>query len=105
MAAYSRPGYVATVRQALASLIPLFMENRQLDVQTLRVALAKHDLATVRRVGHNLAGMGSTFGFPAITDCGRSLERAAKASDAAELSRLISVLEDYIARVEIRYIP
>ncbi|MNL87561.1 hypothetical protein D3C87_2167770 [compost metagenome] len=54
-------------------------------------------------MGHNLAGTGSTFGFPDITDIGRVIEAAAKREDAEELSRAINALAGYQARVEIRY--
>ncbi|MBO9539784.1 response regulator [bacterium] len=96
-------GCVAIVRQDLAPLIPRFLENRETDVRTLRGALSEKDLETARRVGHNLAGTGSTFGFPDITDIGRVIEGAAKSEDAEVLARAIDALEAYLAQVEIRY--
>ena len=36
------------------------------------------DYEGVRESGHQLKGAGSSYGFDAITDIGRSLEQAAK---------------------------
>jgi CheY-like chemotaxis protein len=88
---------VVEVPQALQALIPRYLEGRRKDIETLRSALEQSDFDMIARVGHNLKGTGAPYGFPEITEIGRSLERAGKESDTAEARRHFARLENYLA--------
>jgi len=44
-------------------------------------ALDKFDLETVATLGHNLAGSGTSFGFPVISAIGATIQTTAEAAD------------------------
>jgi PAS domain S-box-containing protein len=83
-----------------ADLIPGFLQNRRQDVLTMLEALKRGDFQTVQRLGHDMKGVGCSYGFDTITDIGAALEESAGASDtgtsrmwAGELSRYLDGVE------------
>ncbi len=84
----------------IADLVPGFLENRRLDVERLRAALASEDFAKIRLLGHSMKGAGGGYGFDAITDYGDALERAALAQDRVTIESTLRALADYLTRVE-----
>lgn len=79
---------------AVAALLPAFLARRAEDARLLEAAVASGDFATITGIGHRLKGLGSTYGFPAITDAGRALEGAGAERDAAQAHR---ALESFIS--------
>ena len=92
-----------TVDRDLEDLIPAFMQRRHEDVQKLHAALEAGDLETLRVTGHSMKGTGGGFGFHALSEIGATLEAAARASRLDDLRAAIERLEDYLARVEVRF--
>lgn len=92
----SRPVQPRQAPPALAALVPKYLEGRQQDILMLRAALEQGNFKEIARLGHNLKGTGSPYGFPEITQIGRSLEVAGKESDGAEANRSIGRLESYV---------
>jgi HPt (histidine-containing phosphotransfer) domain-containing protein len=76
----------------LASRVPAYLRNCRQNVIMLRGALASQDFATASVLGHQMRGSGGMFGFPAITDCGATIEAAADDADAARSSRCVDTL-------------
>lgn len=87
----------------LEEIVPIFLGNRQKDVQTLRDALAKQDFKTVQTLGHRMKGDGGGFGFNRITEIGAAMERAAKLEDPSTIEQHIVQLEDFLNRVTVVY--
>jgi CheY-like chemotaxis protein len=83
----------------LAPLIPAFLQNRRQDVLTMRSALARGDFETVQRLGHDMKGAGSSFGFQAITNIGAALEQAAAKADTDASRQRVDELSTYLDRV------
>ena len=52
-------------------------------------------------MGHNMKGVGSSYGFPPITEIGRGLEAAALAGAKEEIRKQVAALADYLERVEL----
>jgi CheY-like chemotaxis protein len=69
----------------LEDLIPAYLEKRRKDVVACRVALDAEDFAAIRRLGHNMKGTGTGYGFPGLTELGGEIEAAAIRSDASAL--------------------
>lgn len=88
-------------RPMIADMIPGFLEARRREVDSLLAALERGDLETIRTLGHNMKGVGSAYGFEAITDIGRKLEEAAQAGQRDEVHVQTQALADYLARVEV----
>jgi signal transduction histidine kinase/DNA-binding response OmpR family regulator len=87
------------VESWLKPVIPAYLEKRRADVGKLRVALEQSDFDTVRTLGHQMAGSGSGYGFPAITDIGGALEESAIAGDVVKIHDGIATLNQYLTQL------
>lgn len=94
---------VVRVDPDLEDLIPSFMANRQVDVQTIGNALDRHDFIMLRRLGHSLCGAGAAFGFDRVSAIGAQLEAAALASNPERVRDVAVELAAYMRRVVIVY--
>jgi hypothetical protein len=90
------------VPTSLTRRIPVYLGRREADVKALDRALATGDLQCIQRIGHNMKGSGSSYGFCRITEIGGCLESAAKASNKAEISALLKNLNGYLKSVHSR---
>jgi FixJ family two-component response regulator len=63
--------------------------------------LAASDYDRARRLGHQMKGNGSPYGFPKVTLLGSAIEQAAAGGSAIELASQIQLLEGYLNLVEI----
>ena len=82
-------------------LVSQFLASCRQDLARLQTALAAKDYNQARRLGHQLKGNGSPYGFADITLLGGAIEQAAAAGGATELARQIQLLETYLSLVEI----
>lgn len=92
-----------TVAKDLEDLIPTFMKNRHKEIETLRAALAAGDMEQLRRLGHRMKGVGTSYGFEQVSELGKQIEDGAKATDRPGLEARIAEYTDYLARVTIVY--
>lgn len=83
----------------LADLIPGYLSKAQLQVASVRKLAGSGDLAQASRLGHNLKGTGSSYGFDEITRMGAAIEERARAGAAKEVDELAAVLEAWLANV------
>lgn len=95
---------VARVASWLEKLIPRFMQNRREDVGVIREALARGDFQRIKSLGHNLKGIGPSYGFEPLCAIGLELERAAAAADQAAIAAATDALASYVERVKIEYV-
>ena len=82
-------------------LVSQFLGSCRGDLVRLHAALASGDYDRARRLGHQMKGNGSPYGFPGVTLLGGSIEQAAVAHAASELASQIELLENYLTLVEI----
>ncbi len=82
-------------------LVARFLASCREDLARLHTALAAGDYTSARRLGHQMKGNGSPYGFPGVTVIGSAIEQAATACGAIELASQIQLLEAYLNRVEI----
>jgi CheY-like chemotaxis protein/HPt (histidine-containing phosphotransfer) domain-containing protein len=87
------------VESWLRPVIPAYLEKRRADVANLRAALERSDYATVRTLGHQMAGSGAGYGFAEITEIGGMLEESALAGNAARIRDGIDALDRYLSNV------
>ena len=69
-----------------------YMERRKRDLEMCWESLNSENFPVIERVGHQLKGNGSTFGFDDLANIGNKLEVAASAKDTATLQ---DVLKDF----------
>ena len=92
-----------TVARDIEDLIPVFLKNRQKEVDTLRVALASADFEQLRQLGHRMKGVGNSYGFDHVSTLGHHIEQGARSGDRASLAATISEYADYLSKVQIVY--
>jgi len=73
-----------------------YLDRRTADVASLRALLDRGDLDEMRRLGHNMKGSGSSYGFPEISRIGARIEAAARSGDRAEAAAAIAALDDCV---------
>lgn len=84
---------------AVAALLPAFLVRRREDARQLESALAGADFAALAALGHRLKGLGSTYGFDAISQAGRDFEAAAARRDAAAARRTLDAYTQLLAEL------
>jgi len=94
---------VVTVDRDIEDLVPLFLAQRKADQAAIAEAIAVCDFATLRRVGHGMAGSGASYGFDYLSILGERIVNAARASDTATLGLLKRAFDDYMARVSVKF--
>jgi len=87
----------------LEEIVPIFLGNRENDLQALRDALTRQDFGTVQNLGHRLKGDGGGYGFDRITEIGATMEQAAKQQDGSMIEQQIVQLEEFLRRVSVVY--
>ena len=92
---------VVSVRKLLKPLIPDFLENRRRDVASLLDAVGREDYGSIGRLGHNLKGLGGTYGFYPITEWGAAIEEGARNEDARQIAVATEQLADYLGRIDV----
>src|SRR6202008_2497646 len=73
-----------------------YLERRAQDLETMEQALSTGDFVAIQRLGHNMKGSGAGYGFPAISEIGKTLEDAAKSRCEADVRKAIGSLADYV---------
>ncbi|HTA47071.1 MAG TPA: response regulator [Bryobacteraceae bacterium] len=81
----------------LAELRSGYLDNRSAETPDLDRLVEHRDFAALRNAGHNLKGSGGAYGFGDVTEIGRSLETAAKNSDAAGFRVQLDRMAVYIS--------
>ena len=92
-----------TVARDLEDLIPVFLQNRHKELDTLRVALASADFEQLRQLGHRMKGVGNSYGFAQVSDIGKYVEDGARSGDRALLESTIARYGDFLSKVQITY--
>jgi len=83
----------------IAELVPKFLAHCKRNAADVRGAVETGNLEIARRIGHSLAGAGSSYGFDEIGSIGREIDFAARSRDRAALLTQVERLEDYLGRV------
>ncbi|MDO8680161.1 MAG: Hpt domain-containing protein [Acidobacteriota bacterium] len=84
-----------------ARLLPQFLARRVEDLALIDQELARAGYRAIERVGHNLKGIGRTYGMDGISEIGAVLEKAGQRHDATEIRKQAAALAEYLRRVQI----
>lgn len=99
--AAEQPPIIAQVDPVLRPLLPKFLTRRRQDVTLIKQELKREGFRAIETIGHNLKGIGSSYGFHGISDIGKSMEQAAQVQDAAAIRQLTKELDEYLRRVRL----
>ena len=97
----AEPTQIVEVDPLLVGRIPKFLANRRDDVQKLIDAAQSGALDVAYRIGHNLKGIGSSYGFDPISEIGRRVEAASRANEVDGLRRAALDLASYLDQVRV----
>ena len=89
------------VHPALREVAPEFLARAKGQAADIGAALDSGDLERVSAITHQLAGAGTTFAMPLVSELGFDLERAAKRGDVERVRVGLARLTDYLSKVEI----
>jgi HPt (histidine-containing phosphotransfer) domain-containing protein len=86
----ARPSYENAYQKLLAGYVKRLTSSldaiQNIIVQARRRKLTRDDLQRAQHLAHGLAGSGTTFGFPEITEAGRNADTFLTKSLSAESS-------------------
>ena len=85
-------------------MVPGYLEKRRAEVAVYRKALAESNFETIRMLAHRTKGTGTGYGFPALTEFGATLEKAAEACDSELIRNTTDKLAGYLASVKLEFI-
>ncbi len=88
----------------LEDLIPTYLSNLDGNLEKLAAAVAAGDFEQARILGHNMKGSGGGYGFHDLSTHGKTIEDAAKASDAATITETLGKIRDYLGNIDIVYV-
>ena len=91
------------VEEGMEDVVPGYLAKRKAEIPLYAAALEKGDMDAIRGLGHRMKGTGTGYGFPALTELGDILEKAAQRADAAEIGRAIEKCQSYLNAVELEY--
>jgi formylglycine-generating enzyme required for sulfatase activity len=78
-----------------------YLEKRRADIDYMLAALDHGDFQAIVGLGHKLAGTGSGYGFPEITEIGSAIEKAARAANAAKIRSCLQDLDLFLTALGI----
>ncbi|MBF0316676.1 MAG: Hpt domain-containing protein [Nitrospirae bacterium] len=94
---------IVKVDEELSGIVPQYLSKRRDEIDDMKKALSESDMEGLRVIGHKLKGSGGGYGFDYLTEVGKAIEVAAKASDAQEIVRQVQLLEEFLDQVEVVY--
>ena len=90
------PATTIPVSEEIRALVPHYLASKPKQIQEARESLTAGDFGSVRRFGHNLKGTGRGYGFPAIEELGREIEKAALEADPGRAAEQLDTLHRFV---------
>lgn len=95
------PGVVIeSIDDAIRELLPDYLRRRTQDARDIADAVAAGRFDNVAFIGHRMAGTGTTFGLPQLSELGAKLEVAGKRRDASEIATQLAALQALLVAIE-----
>ncbi len=95
---------IITIDKDLEDLVPTYLETRKKELLKLKDLLNQNAAAEIVAIAHKLAGNAGGYGFQELTDIGRRLEAAGKASDKAQMVKEIDNISQYLDAIEVKFV-
>jgi PAS domain S-box-containing protein len=87
-----------------ADIIPAFLASIREDCMAMRGHGEEGDFTSIQGYAHRIKGAAGGYGFAAVTNIARELEKAAAAADPDAVRAALTALIDYLDNMEIRYL-
>ncbi|MGZ3726876.1 MAG: Hpt domain-containing protein [Pseudobdellovibrio sp.] len=76
-------------------LVPFFRESRKKELETIYKYLAAGDFTSIAKISHTIKGIARPYGYPTLETLFIKLEQAAKSSDSAACSAILTQVKEY----------
>ncbi len=86
------PATTIPVSEEVLALVPQYLSSKYTQIEEARQSLISRDFGPIRRFGHNLKGTGRGYGFPAIEELGREIEKASAEADVGRVAAQLDAL-------------
>ena len=94
----------ARAEPAMEDLARAYIGKRRSEVPVYMQALEREDFGAIRRLAHNMKGSGSGYGFPALTELGGAIEKAALRAAGSEVRLIVNRFVLYLESVELKQV-
>jgi hypothetical protein len=91
----------AYVPSGIADLVPQYLRNRKLEIQSLKESLAVEDQDRLTQLAEQMRAVGNPYGFGLITILGHDIKTSVAKADYVFVKWLIEQYEEYLAAVEV----
>lgn len=78
-----------------------YVERRKKDVESLRQALTQKDFSEFKKIGHQIKGNSSTFGFMDLEIIAKALELVGMSEDFAQATSVVDQFERWVNRAAV----
>lgn len=78
-----------------------YVRKLQEHLKTARKATSDADFKIVQRIGHRIKGSAPSFGFDVAGKIGQHMERSAKKKNIKAVNQSLSLLVEFLDRVEV----
>jgi len=75
-----------------------YIERRRLDLENCKKALEQRDFDVLARVGHQIKGNASTFGYEELGEIAISMEEQALAKNSEKLSQVLAQFSKFLSQ-------
>jgi HPt (histidine-containing phosphotransfer) domain-containing protein len=75
-----------------------YIERRRLDLENCKKALEQRDFEVLARVGHQIKGNASTFGYEELGEIAISMEEQALAKNSEKLSQVLAQFSKFLSQ-------
>jgi hypothetical protein len=84
----------------ILAFVPKYLENVRRNMGDILAGIERSDYEIARKLGHQMKGSGTSYGFPEVTSAGAAVEIAAKAGNGDEIRRQLLELASALDRAE-----
>jgi hypothetical protein len=95
----------ALVPADITDLVPTFLQNRALELERLRDALAEEHFGLLQHYGERMYALGNPYGFRQITTFGRKIREACVLQDLATIGPVLDQYAEYLNHVVVTVVP
>jgi CheY-like chemotaxis protein len=85
--------------ESISDLIPGYLTHRRSDWRKMDAALKKKDFSVLESTAHRIKGSAASYGFAALGEVCRGLEKAARDKRAAEAARALAEMKAELNRL------
>jgi hypothetical protein len=84
-------------------LVEDYLKNKNEEFLELEKAVNENDFATIRDIGHKLAGTGGSYGLSFLTEIGDKLEDAGAKNDIEEAKESLAIYKNFLSNLKVEY--